>query len=160
MLESKSNFRALDIGCGIGVASQAIADINSTEWINAVDFDEMIAVEKKRNPNSSINLIYSSADDYFIGNDQYNLVIYIGCFSATGKIEKLVKSIIYCAKMCRSMGKMLMIDPLYRWKYLARAKYSTADVIKLLEQQKFHLERKSGLLLSAYAGIPGKLAFW
>ena len=144
--ESESNFRVLDIGCGIGIVSQTIADYNSTVWIDAVDFEEMIAVAKKRNPDSSINFISSSADDYFIGDDKYDLVISIGCFSAIRKIEKLEKSIINCAKMCKPGGKMLMIDPFHRWNYLARAKYSTADVIKLLEQQKFYLECKSGLL--------------
>jgi 2-polyprenyl-3-methyl-5-hydroxy-6-metoxy-1,4-benzoquinol methylase len=138
--------KVLDIGCGIGIVSKMVTDINSNINIDAVDFHEMIEYAKKINSYSNTNYISSSAQDYYQDNKLYDLVISSGCYSAIRNINSLDKALSNCAKMVGSGGLVLMIDPFHRWNFLARAKYSSRDVIFNMQLKGFELIEKSGIL--------------
>ncbi len=147
------NSRILDIGCGIGVVSEMIADIRDDVSIDAVDFEEMIEIAQKRiSGDSNINLLSSSAEQYLV-NKQYKLIISSGCYSAIRDLEKMYRSIDNGTKMLESGGIMLMIDPFHRWKYLARARASSKNIEKFLQARGLVLVKKSGVLFWPYRDI-------
>lgn len=144
------NLRVLDIGCGIGVVSKMILELRPDAKIDAVDFEEMIAIASKVNANDSINYISSSAEEYAAKAETYDFIISSGCYSAIRDIRKLEKSMLQGAEMLKKSGVLLLIDPFHRWSYLARAKYGTKDVVNLLSKKKLKLFHKSGVLFWPY----------
>jgi 2-polyprenyl-3-methyl-5-hydroxy-6-metoxy-1,4-benzoquinol methylase len=142
--------RVLDIGCGIGVVSKMISEINEKIKIDAVDFDEMIRIAKVKNPGVEINYIANSAENFYQENYKYDLVISSACFSAIRKIKCLERALENSAKMIKDGGLILMIDPFHRWNYLARAKYNSSDVESKMKAQGLSLVRKSGILFWPY----------
>jgi len=155
------NARILDVGCGIGTVTEMLLTMRSDIAIDALDFPEMIAVAKTRVSDERVRFIEGSAESYIVEGEVYDLVISSGCYSAIRDISKLEMAIGNGAKMLKVGGIMLMIDPFHRWNYLARAKYGTQDVVRLLEQHNLQLQTKSGVLFwpfrewlanSAYSG--------
>lgn len=142
----KKGSKLLDIGCGIGVVSKMINDINDGVLIDAVDFSEMIKVAKLTINKPNINFIESSAEEYLHQPNTYDVVLSSGCYSAIRDINKLEKSIKNGALMLKPDGRMIMIDPFHQWSYLARAKYGTNDVVNLLRKNNLILEKKTGVL--------------
>jgi len=155
------NAKILDVGCGIGIVSEMLLTMSSDIVVDAVDFPEMITIAKKRVSDRRVQFIEEAAESYFIPVEFYDLVLSSGCYSAIRDIAKLEMAIANGARMLKPDGMMLLIDPFHRWNYLARAKYGTRDVVRLLNQYNLELQTKSGVLFwpfrewlanSAYSG--------
>lgn len=145
--------RILDVGCGIGVVSEMIVSIREDVCVDAVDFKEMIEVARKRvQDRSNINLIESSAEQYFT-EEKYDLVVSSGCYSAIRDLDKMYAAISNGAEMVRPGGVLLMIDPFHKWKYLARARVSSGQVEKFVAQKGFSVIERSGVLFWPYRDI-------
>ena len=99
MLESLSEgSRVLDIGCGIGIVSEMIIDLNPKVTVDAVDFAEMIDVAQSRVSDDRVNFIRSSAESYCLDTPTYDLVISSACYSAMRDISALERSLDNCCK--------------------------------------------------------------
>lgn len=142
------NFRVLDIGCGIGIVAKMIDRPGIR--IDAVDFEEMIAVAGQENSSKRITYIPGSAESYCPKDRQYDLIVSSACFSAIRDIAKLETALDNAAAICAPRGRILMIDPFHRWNFLARAKYNSSQVVSHMEQHGFELLRKSGVLFWPY----------
>ncbi|MGB3538569.1 MAG: class I SAM-dependent methyltransferase [Mesorhizobium sp.] len=140
----------LDIGCGIGVVAGMINSIRQDITIDAVDFEEMIAVAREKNSKPGIRYIASPAEEFERDDIRYDLIISSACYSAIRDIDHLKKSLNNGARMLMPGGVMLMIDPFHRWNYLARAKFGTKDVIAHLKPHNMRLLEKSGILFWPY----------
>lgn len=139
--------RILDIGCGIGVVVEMINRINPDVQIDAVDFPEMIAVaHTNSNVSTRATLIESPAENYFVGNEVYDLVLSSGCLSAIRDDAKRQRAIYNCTNMVKQNGKLMFIGPWHRWPYLARARCNSRELTKILEAEGFRLEHSSGVL--------------
>lgn len=141
----------LDIGCGIGIVSKMMAEINPHITIDAVDFPEMIEVAKTENPKKQINYVASSAESFFDGKKNYDFILSSGCFSAIRDAPVTEKAMANCVRMLAHGGVILMIDPFHRWKYLARVRYSSKQVIDFMRKRGgCDLILKSGVLFWPY----------
>lgn len=140
----------LDIGCGIGIVAKWLVDTHPSLVIDAVDFPEMVAVAKCENSSERIHYIVSNAADYIVPDRRYQLVLSSGCFSAIRRIDRLERAITNAAQMTAEDGTVLMIDPFHRWSYLARAKYGSRDVVRLMRRLGFRRVFKSGILFWPY----------
>lgn len=138
--------RVLDIGCGIGVVSRMIIALRSDLKVDAVDFPEMIRVARSNFVHESLHYVESSAEEYHAGEAIYDAIISSACYSAIRDIGRLEKAMVLGATMLKPGGVMIMIDPFHRWNFLARAKYATRDVVRLLTPHGLVLEEKSGVL--------------
>lgn len=147
--EIDREYRVLDIGCGIGTVAKMLAQ-HPLIRIDAVDFPEMIAAACRENSSPCITYIASSAEDYFDSQKRYDLVLSSACFSAIRDINSLRQAIRNCAAMTAPGGRMLMLDPFHRWNYLARSKFSSRQVIALMDSLGFTCIRKSGVLFWPY----------
>jgi 2-polyprenyl-3-methyl-5-hydroxy-6-metoxy-1,4-benzoquinol methylase len=67
--------RILDIGCGIGIVSRMILDQRTDVTIDAVDFDEMVAVARATLAHPSIRYIAAAAETYRSETEHYDLII-------------------------------------------------------------------------------------
>jgi len=141
-----SGQRVLDIGAGIGIVSKMICDINPNLQVDAVDFEEMMQIARSNLEYSNVNFISSAAEDFLQSNYKYNLILSSGCYSAIRNIKSLEKSLDNAVQMLDENGIILMIDPLHRWNYLARAKYNSQDVINYLSMKGLKISKKSGVL--------------
>lgn len=144
------NSLVLDIGCGIGVVSNMMHNINKEIYIEAVDFKEMIDIAKEKYPNSKISYVASSAEDYYVKSKKYDFIISSGCFSAIRNVEKMKEAIKNSTLMCKQGGTILMIDPFHKWNYLARVKFNSKDVEDYMKELGFKLEEKSGVIFWPY----------
>lgn len=139
----------LDIGCGIGIVSKHMAELNTQINIDAVDFSEMIQrIEKKA--EEKITYISSSAEEFLNLNKKYDLIVSSGCISAIRNIQSLEKSLDNLSKMIKKDGQILFIDPFHRWRFLMRAPYSSQMVVSFLKSRGMLLEKKSGILFWPY----------
>lgn len=142
--------RLLDIGCGIGVVARMIVDIHPCVQVDAVDFPEMISVARLNNFDERITYIPSPAENYFVSDKHYDMIISSGCYSAIRNISALESALDKAAVMVKDDGIILMIDPFHRWNYLARTKYNSNDVIKRMNMHGLSLVKKSGVLFWPY----------
>jgi len=140
------NAAVLDIGCGIGIVASMIRSMRQDVSIDAVDFEEMIAIAREKTEKLNINYVASSSEEFIGLGYKYNLIISSGCYSAIRDIAKLKKSLKNGANMLADDGIILMIDPFHRWNFLARAKFNTNDVVTYLRQFGLSLTKKSGVL--------------
>jgi 2-polyprenyl-3-methyl-5-hydroxy-6-metoxy-1,4-benzoquinol methylase len=138
--------KVLDIGCGIGTVSSLIRRLRADVTVDAVDFEEMIAVCRQQACIDNVNWIASSAEEFTGCGYKYDLIISSGCYSAIRDIDKLKKALTNAANMLANGGRIVMIDPFHRSNYLARAKFGTGDVVKHLQKHNLAIERKSGIL--------------
>lgn len=145
-VQSLSGGRVLDIGCGIGVVARMMTEMNPVITIDAVDFPEMIEIAQRENASDRICYIASSAEAYLDPDKKYSFILSSGCFSAIREIPKMERAIRNCIEMLEEGGVMLMIDPFHRWNYLARVKYSSSQVIRLMKAHKCELIERSGIL--------------
>ena len=146
--EPRQELRVLDIGCGIGMVASMLD--HPLIRVDAVDFAEMIAVARRQNPSPRITYIAGSAESYFDPAKRYDLVLSSACFSAIRDLGKLRQAIGNCAAMTAPGGRMLMIDPFHRWNFLARARFSSRQVMSLMSSLGFELIYKSGVLFWPY----------
>ena len=142
----KKGAEVLDIGCGIGIVSVMLTEINPGLRIDAVDFPEMIKGATAENARRQIRYIDSSAEDYVDPHKRYELILSSACFSAIRNIETMERAISNCVKMLATDGIILMMDPFHGWNYLARAKYSSQRLIRFMRGQGATLIMKSGVL--------------
>lgn len=142
----KPGARILDIGCGVGIVSEMILADRSDVYVDAVDFEEMITVARRKVTHPSLAYYASSAEEFNNGEGVYEAIISSGCYSAIRDIAKLEMALDNGAKMIAPGGLMIMIDPFHRWNYLARAKYNTRDVARFFASRGLTLEKKSGVL--------------
>ncbi len=163
----KNDSHVLDIGCGVGVVAQIIAENFKTFKIDAVDFYEMIEIASKKNQSSRINYISCSAEDYIIESESYDVIISSACFSSIRNIENLEKAMLNSVKMLKPGGLILMIDPFHRWSYLARARYNSRDVINFMKRKNIFMLEKSGVLFWPFRDFlanskltGGRLKWW
>lgn len=144
--DGNSPQRILDIGCGIGVVAMMMAQVNLHARIDAVDFEEMVSIAKRKNSNQRIHYLASSAEEYCAGNEKYDLIVSSGCYSAIRDIKMLEVALANAATMVKQNGRIVMIDPFHRWNYLARAKYNSNDVMRFMNGKGLVLVKKSGVL--------------
>jgi 2-polyprenyl-3-methyl-5-hydroxy-6-metoxy-1,4-benzoquinol methylase len=140
----------LDIGCGLGVLAKMLTEMHDTAIVHAVDFAEMVGVARQENPSPRIQYIEGAAEDYLPCNQRYNAILSAGCYSAFRDIAKLERSLGNAVELLTSSGLLILIDPFHRWNYLARAKYSSAQVTRYLRARGLRRVRKSGILFWPY----------
>jgi 2-polyprenyl-3-methyl-5-hydroxy-6-metoxy-1,4-benzoquinol methylase len=138
--------RVLDIGCGIGILARIITRLRDDINVDAVDFEEMIQVARTYPDQPRIRYFSQAAEEYFPGERIYDLILSAGCYSAINDIEHLRQALINAFKMTADYGTILLIDPIHRWKYLARARISPSSIIKLANGHGFRLTRRSGMI--------------
>jgi 2-polyprenyl-3-methyl-5-hydroxy-6-metoxy-1,4-benzoquinol methylase len=144
------NARILDIGCGIGVVARMLVDLHSTAVVDAVDFPEMVRVAQAENAGERIRYVASSAEDYFVPDRRYDLILSSGCFSAIRHVPSMERAVQNAIAMLARPGLLVLIDPLHRWSYLARVKYSSRQMIAFVEARGPRLVHKSGVLFWPY----------
>lgn len=140
----------LDVGCGIGKVAKMIIQYRDDIHVEGVDFTEMIRIARKQNPHNKIHYIENSAEEYIDTSKRYNLILSSACYSAIKDIDKMKTAIHNATQMLAKGGTILMIDPFHRWSYLARAKFSTNQVIQLMNSWGFKCTNKSGVLFWPY----------
>jgi SAM-dependent methyltransferase len=138
--------RVLDIGCGTGVVSRMITQMRDDITVDAVDFQEMIELARHHADQSRIQFLTGSAEEYFAGEGVYDLVLSAGCYAAITDLAKLHNALTHGFRMTADQGTVLLIDPFHRWKYLARARLSTGDIVRLASHHGFHLTYSSGII--------------
>jgi ubiquinone/menaquinone biosynthesis C-methylase UbiE len=138
--------RVLDVGCGIGIVAKMLLGLNPRLLIDAVDFEEMLQSGRRNLADERILAIPCAAEDYCAKAPIYDVILSSGCYSAIRNIEHLERAITNGAAMLRVGGCMLLIDPFHRCPYLARARYGSDDVERLLAGCGLHLMYKSGVL--------------
>jgi ubiquinone/menaquinone biosynthesis C-methylase UbiE len=148
--ELPAEARVLDIGCGIGVVAKMMVEIRADIWIDAVDFEEMIAIARTNNSDPRISYISSPAEDYWTEEECYDLIVSSACYSAIRNIGTLESALDKAPRMLKHQGIVLMIDPFHRWNYLARTKYNSNDVIRRMRRHGLSLIKKSGILFWPY----------
>lgn len=147
--EIEREYRVLDIGCGTGTVAAMLVQ-HPLIRVDALDFPEMIAAARAENPSPRITYIAGSAEEYADPHKRYDLVLSSACFSAIRDTDKLRRAIRNCAAMTVPGGRMLMLDPFHRWNYLARSKFSSRQVIALMDTLGFTCVQKSGVLFWPY----------
>jgi ubiquinone/menaquinone biosynthesis C-methylase UbiE len=145
-----SGATVLDIGCGIGIVAAMIGSVRPDIEIDAVDFEEMVAIARERTKGLKIRYIASSAEDFDGNGARYDLIISSACYSAIRNIAHLKNSLDNGARMLKPGGTILMIDPFHRWNLLARAKFATRDVVAHLKPHGLRLVEKSGVIFWPY----------
>jgi 2-polyprenyl-3-methyl-5-hydroxy-6-metoxy-1,4-benzoquinol methylase len=136
----------LDICCGTGVVAHMLAELHPGARIDGVDFPEMIQIAKKIHAHPRIKYIESSAEDYSAPQGTYDMILSSGGFAAIRDITKMERAMSNAVSMLASDGLMLMIDPFHRWKFLARVRYNTKDVKRLMKRCGLTIVHKSGVL--------------
>jgi 2-polyprenyl-3-methyl-5-hydroxy-6-metoxy-1,4-benzoquinol methylase len=125
---TSETLRVLDIGCGIGVVAKQLVGLAPNVEVVGVDFREMISIAQSQNPDARIRYESSPAEEYFVSNRPYDVVVSAACLSMIRSIPALERALGNCCRMLRPGGTLLLIDPFHRWKFLARARYGSADV--------------------------------
>lgn len=138
--------RVLDIGCGTGLVTRMMLSIRDDIQIDAVDFPEMIKAGADNLRHPRVRTVESSAEAYRPADELYDLIVSSACYSMIRSIPKLEASLDNASCMLSDEGQLLLMDPLHRWNYLARAKYGTDDVENFLRPRGLRLTYKSGLL--------------
>jgi 2-polyprenyl-3-methyl-5-hydroxy-6-metoxy-1,4-benzoquinol methylase len=148
--ELSTDLLVLDIGCGTGIVSKMITELNPYATVDAIDFHEMIEIAKEQNPSDRINYMISSAEDYFISDKKYHLIVSSACLSSMRDIAKMKKAVANAVRMVDENGTILMMDHFHKWNFLARAKFSSQDMIELMSAHGFKTCLKSGVLFWPY----------
>ena len=138
--------RVLDIGCGIGVLARMMTRLRDDIDIDAVDFEEMIQVARTYPDQPRIHYFCESAEKYSVGERVYDLILSAGCYSSIQDIDHLHQALINAFRMAADLGTILLVDPIHRWKYLARARISPSAIIRLARDHGFRLTRRSGMI--------------
>jgi len=146
-----SGAHLLDLGCGIGIVTRMLRDLNPEVWIDAVDFQEMVAIAEK-NSLPKVRFIASPAQNYE-SDVLYELILSSGCLAAIKEPSRFLSALSRCAALCKKGGTVLMVDPFHSWRYLARAPFSSTDVILLMSDYGFRLSYKSGVLFWPYRDL-------
>jgi 2-polyprenyl-3-methyl-5-hydroxy-6-metoxy-1,4-benzoquinol methylase len=145
-----SSFHVLDVGCGIGIVSKMLIEINPDISVDAVDFPEMIRIARIENPSDHITYVESCAEDFLDSSRQYQLVLSSACYSAIRDIDKMKKAVVNGIQMLAPGGTIVMIDPLHKWSYLARVRFSSRDMVRFMKNHGFVLAHKGGVLFWPY----------
>jgi hypothetical protein len=108
----------------------------------------MIRVARTYPDQPRLHYFCGAAEEYFPGERIYDLVFSAGCYSAITNIDHLRQALISAFRMSTDLGTILLIDPIHRWKYLARARarVSTSFIIKLARDHGFRLTHRSGMV--------------
>lgn len=148
--EINTRFDVLDIGCGIGAVAKIIEQLHPKIYVDGLDFPEMIEIAKTENPSERIRYIAINAEEYNDAKKTYDLIIASASLSAIRDVNKLRQTVTNCTKMLKADGQVLMIEPFHRWKYLARARFSSGQMVDLMDSLGFQLTQKSGVLFWPY----------
>ena len=140
--------RVLDICCGVGTVSGMMRRLNSQVEIDGVDFEEMISIARTLVPEG-VRFITSPAEDY-LTDTAYDLVVSSSALSVIKDATKMLRTIRNCAQMTKPGGTILMIDPWHRWRYLARARYSSRQICEIMAGVGFKLSWRSGIIFWPY----------
>jgi SAM-dependent methyltransferase len=144
--EIKEDSSVLDIGCGIGILTKMLIDINPGLSIDAVDFKEMIMRAQQEHKHlSNVHWIDCPAERYLVSK-QYDLIISSACYSSIKDLNKCRQAMDNGVKMLKAEGILLLIDPWHKWRPLARARMNTKEVEIFMEKRGLKLEQKGGML--------------
>lgn len=136
----------LDIGCGIGEVTRWLLGQRPDLRLTGVDFPEMVArAAREVSPSPNLEWVGSSADA-FERPGAFDLVLSSGCYSAIRDRARCEAAISAGCRAVRPGGRLLMIDPFHRSKYLARVRMSAEEVVALAQGQGLALERRGGIL--------------
>lgn len=148
--EIHSRLNVLDIGCGIGAVAKIVEQLHPQIYVDGIDFPEMIEIAKKVNPSERITYIATNAEEYSDADKTYDFIIASASLSAIRDLDKLRQTVRNCTGMLKPDGQVLMIEPFHRWKYLARARFSSGQMVALMDSLGFKLDAKSGALFWPY----------
>lgn len=136
----------LDIGCGIGEVTRWLLSQRPDLRVTGVDFPEMVErAARELPPAPNLEWVGSSADA-FERPGGFDLVLSSGCYSAIRDRVRCEAAIAAGCRALRPGGRLLMIDPFHRSKYLARVRMGADEVIALVQAQGLALERRGGIL--------------
>jgi len=136
----------LDIGCGIGEVSRWLLAQRPDLKVTGVDFPEMVErAARELPPSPRLEWVGASADA-FDRPGAFDLVLSSGCYSAIRDRARCEAAIAAGCRAVRPGGRMLMIDPFHRWKYLARVRMGPDEVVAFVQAQGLVLERRGGIL--------------
>jgi 2-polyprenyl-3-methyl-5-hydroxy-6-metoxy-1,4-benzoquinol methylase len=139
------NAHVLDVGCGIGIVTAMMLEINPSILIDSLDFPEMIKKARMLYKNTErVNWIASSAESYLESN-RYDLIVSSGAYSAIRDDIKRLRAMENAVKMLKPWGCLFMIDPWHRWRALSRARMNSQDVIRFMRKRGLNLIIKSGI---------------
>ena len=140
----------LDIGCGIGIVARMLVEINPQIEVDAVDFAEMVERAKTENGAAGIRYIASSAEAYRPDDRQYDLIVSSGCYSAIRDLAAMQRAFENAAAMTARGGRILMIDPFHRNRWMSRAWFSSRQVSATFRRLGFRQYLRSGVLFWPY----------
>jgi SAM-dependent methyltransferase len=138
----QKNFDALDGGCGTGDISRFLVDLGFKR-IDAIDFPEMVALARRRNPHRRIRYIASSAQSHCV-KKEYGLVVNSGAFSQMGRY--LFTAIDNSITMLRQGGHILMIDPFHKYIHVRTNRVSAEEVAEYVKCKGLRLIENSGMV--------------
>ena len=122
----KKNSHVLDVGCGIGIVTAMMLEINPSIFIDSLDFPEMIKKARMLYKDTErVNWIASSAESYLEPN-RYDLIVSSGAYSA-------IRDDIKRLRAMENAAKMLKISPYFVSDYQrAAANYPMRKVAQVI----------------------------
>lgn len=136
----------LDIGCGIGEVTRWLLAQRPDLRVTGVDFPEMVErAARELPPSERLEWVGSSADT-FERPGAFDFVLSSACYSAIRDRARCEAAITAGCRAVRPGGRLLMIDPFHRSKYLARVRMGADEVVALVRAQGLALERRGGIL--------------
>lgn len=146
------NGSILEVGAGVGITTNFLANKFKNSSITAIDYDEeQIKIAKQKNLNSKVTFKQGDATSLSFPAESFDFCFAILVFHHIADFPKALSEIY---RVLKSDGKFYIYDipakswnPFYRWIKLGTPGiFSKEEFIKLLEQTGFKiLKIESGL---------------
>lgn len=138
--------RVLDIGCGTGEVTRWLLAQRDDLRVTGVDFPEMVErAAREAGPSPRLEWVGASAET-FERAEGFELVLSSGCYSAIRDRARCERAIAAGCRAVAPGGRLLMIDPFHRSRYLARVRMGADEVVALVQAQGLRAERRGGIL--------------
>lgn len=136
---------AVEVGCGVGIVTRIIADVLPNAKVHGVDFPEMIAQARDLTPQANVTYFPSTAEAY-LPAEKYDWVVSSGLYSAILDDGTRFKAMANAIDLLAPGGRLIMMDPLHRYAYLARAAMTAQEAIDFYRERGLTLESHNGAL--------------